>query len=493
MNDNFIPNRAILLVRISDDKAGDAAGVARQETDGRALADRLKWHIAEVIVENDVSAFKRKRITLADGRTELRTVRPGFRSALDKLASGTRDGLLAYDLDRTARDPRDLEDLIDVVEMRQPRVPVESVTGSLRLATDADITMARVMVAVANKASRDTARRVARKHEELASQGKPGGGGFRGYGFTAAYEHIPAETKIIREIAARIVGAWDGWTPEQRATGLPEYGESLNGIAADLRRRRVPTVTGAPWNARTVKSVVTKPSIAGLRAHGGEIVGPAVWPPILERDVWAAVCARLADRHRTVDLSLKRWLTGVLHCSQCEHALDAWQGNGGPRYWCATPRGGCGKIAVKAAFVEEEIERQVLDLLTQPSILERLRRIGSSDDTAADARRELAEDEAQLKQLAAMWARREITLAEYAEARKIIEKRVNESRALLTATAPRAVRHLLAGDVREAWARLTPAGRREAVLAIVPDGYEVLPHDRRHGNKFDPARLHLAA
>lgn len=221
-----ISNRAILLVRISDDKAGDAAGVARQENDGRALADRLKWRVAEVIVENDVSAFKRKRIPLADGRTELRTVRPGFRTALDKLATGTRDGLLVYDLDRTARDPRDLEDLIDVVEMRHPRVPVDSVTGSLRLATDADITMARVMVAVANKASRDTARRVARKHVELASQGKPGGGGFRGDGFTASYEHIPVEAAIIREIAARILGTWDSWTPEQRAaacrcTGSP--------------------------------------------------------------------------------------------------------------------------------------------------------------------------------------------------------------------------------------------------------------------------------
>lgn len=252
-------------------------------------------------------------------------------------------------------------------------------------------------------------------------------------------------------------------------------------------------MTGAEWNSRTVKSVVTKPSVAGLRAHRSEIVGLATWAPILERHAWEAVCARLADRHRTVDLSLQRWLTGALHCSLCEHALDAWQGNGGPRYWCATPRGGCGKIAVKAAYVEDEVERQVLDLLTQPSMLERLRSIGSSDDTAADARRDLAEDETQLKQLAAMWARREITLAEYAEARKIIEKRINESRALLTATAPRAVRVLLAGDVRDAWAKLTPAGRREAVLALIPDGYEVLPHDRRHGNRFDPARLHLAA
>lgn len=160
------PRAAILLVRISDDREGEGLGVGRQEADGRRLADRIGWGIAEVIVENDTSAFRRRKIRLPDGTTALRVVRPDLRRALELLASGERDGLMAYDLDRYTRDPRDLEDLIDLVE--QQRVPVTSVTGSLRLDTDADVTMARVMVAVANKSSRDTSRRVSRKHVQLA-------------------------------------------------------------------------------------------------------------------------------------------------------------------------------------------------------------------------------------------------------------------------------------------------------------------------------------
>ena len=74
-----------------------------------------------------VSAFKRRRIPLPDGRTELRTVRPGFRRALAMLADGQADGLIALDLDRAMRDPRDLEDLIDLVEQSSPRIPVEPV------------------------------------------------------------------------------------------------------------------------------------------------------------------------------------------------------------------------------------------------------------------------------------------------------------------------------------------------------------------------------
>ncbi|MCZ4508657.1 recombinase family protein [Streptomyces sp. ActVer] len=463
-------------------------GISRQEDDGRALAKRLGWTIVKVIPEDDTSAFKRRKIQLPDGTTALRTVRPGFRTALDGLASGEWDGLIADDLDRVARDPRDLEDLIDVVESRRPRIPVESVTGSLRLANDADITVARIMCAVANKSSRDTARRVARKHEELAAEGKPGGGGFRGYGYDRSnLVVVPEEAEIVEEIAARILGTWDGWTPEQREAIDLEIGESLNSIANDLKARNVPTVTGAPWNSRSVKSVVTKPRVAGLRTHRKEVVGEAVWPAILDRDAWEEVCGRLAGRFRNVDLGLQRWLSGVLVCSRCDRLLIGWSGNGGVRYWCPTPKGGCGRIAIKADVVEAEVERQVVDLLSQPRILEQLRSVADTE-VSDEARRELAEDEAQLKEMAGAYARKEITFAEYREARGIVEKRVKESRALLVSRAPRVLRRLLDGDVRANWVAARPVDKREVVLALVP-GYRVMPHDRSKGNKFDPARL----
>ncbi|MFJ3229761.1 recombinase family protein [Streptomyces sp. NPDC086787] len=498
------PERAVLLLRISYRKPEDedegqmsdverrraefSKGIGRQEEDARALAKRLGWTIAKVIPEDDTSAFKRRKIKLPDGATALRTVRPGFRAALEGLASGEFDGLIADDLDRVARDPRDIEDLIDVVESRRPRIPVESVTGSLRLANDADVTMARVMVAVANKSSRDTARRVGRKHEELASEGKPGGGGFRGYGYsTEGHAIVEDEAKILREIGDRILGDWEGWAPEQRAKIDPEMGESLNSIAADLQRRKVPTVMGVAWSGRSVGSIVSKASVAGLRSHKGEVVGKAVWDAIIPPERWERICERLAMRAGDTDLTLQRWLNGVLRCSQCGHLLSGSHGNGGPRYWCDRKGGGCGKIAVKASFVEDEVERQVLELLGKPRVLEQLRTVADTD-TTDEARAELAADEAQLKELAGAYARREVTFAEYKEARSIIEKRVKESRALLTSRAPMVLRRLLAGDVAAGWGRLTPADKREVVLSLLP-GYEVLPHDRSYGNKFNPARL----
>ncbi|MGH3450004.1 MAG: recombinase family protein [Haloechinothrix sp.] len=152
-------------------------------------------------------------------------MRPGFRQSLDLLTSGQHDGFLALDLDRTVRDPRDLEDMIDV--------PVESVTGSLRLATDADITTARIMVAVANKESRDKAPRVAAARERQAIAGEYGGGrrpfGFDDDGVTVR----PAEAAIVTECSERLV-----------------QGASLRSMALDLRGRKVPTVTAPSGRPR---------------------------------------------------------------------------------------------------------------------------------------------------------------------------------------------------------------------------------------------------
>lgn len=470
------PLLAILLLRISDDKSGEAAGVSRQEDDGRRLAERLGWTIGpeetHLIIENDTSAYKRRKITLPDGTTALRTVRPGFRRGLDMLAAGEADGLLAYDLDRVARDPRDLEDLIDVVESKPHRIPVESVSGSLRLASDADVTMARVMVAVANKSSRDTARRVTRKHEELATQGKPGGGGIRAFGYDQNGMTIrEEEAEVIRWMAQAIL---DGGT--------------LVGIAGQLNERGVRPVRAEQWNSRSVWSILTGPRIAGLRRFRGAVVGDATWPAVLDRDTWDAVRAKISERGDGHNNQLTRWLTGSLWCSLSGHPLVGTSGNAGPRYWCSTPRGGCGKISVTASHVEDLVGRRLVELLTEPDLVKRLLVVTSKTSTE-EMRTHLADDEGQLKELARMWATRRITLVEYTEARTIIEERIKNARTFALGSAPRVLRHLLGGDAQTRWDSLAPAERREALRAVIPDGFDVLPLDKDKPRRFDPDRI----
>jgi len=477
------PERAILLVRISDDREGEEKGVKRQEADCRKHARQMGWGIAQVVfidncppgvvIENDTSAFKRRKVVLPDGSTALRVVRPGFRRILGALSSGEADGLIAYDLDRACRDPRDLEDLIDVVE--QGRVPVSSVAGSLRLANDADITMARVMVAVANKSSRDTARRVARKHEELAEEGKPSGGGRRAFGYDADGMTVrPAEAEAIKMMARMLLG-----------------GSSLHEIADELNAAGVAPAYAERWGNASVQFLLAGPRITGLRVFRGEIVGDAAWPAIIDRETWDQVQAKLRDRSALGSPSnrLIHWLTGLLICSFCRHELSGWAAKGGGRYWCATPRGGCGRIAINAPRAEAEVERQFLDYLARPEILGLARKSYTvAPAKVSSARAELAQDQQQLKDLAGMWARREVTFAEYSEARRIIADRIKESQVVVTASLPSAIRSLLqSDDLVGAWRRMGPTDRRDAVRAILP-GYTVVPQGPGL-KKFDPDRL----
>ncbi|WP_083219756.1 recombinase family protein [Leifsonia xyli] len=166
--------RAVVYVRISDDPEGLERGVDRQEEDFRAVAAAEGLEVVAVFRENDTSAFKQRTIVLPSGEKVRRVIRPKFRAMLQLMANDGGDVLIAYDLDRAVRDPRDLEDLIDVRTLHGFRV--RSVTGSLRLDADADVAMARVMVAMAHKSSADTARRVARAAKARAEAGGWNGG-----------------------------------------------------------------------------------------------------------------------------------------------------------------------------------------------------------------------------------------------------------------------------------------------------------------------------
>lgn len=409
--------------------------------------------------------------------------RPEFRRLLDAIQAGAIDGLIAYHLDRVARDPRDLEDLIDAVE--SARLPVESVTGSLRLGSDAEITIARVAVAFANQSSRDTSRRIRRKMDDLAEAGRYSGGGARRYGFEVdGVTHKPDEAEVIRWAAAEVLG-----------------GRTVSSIVRDLNERRVPPVKADRWSSKSMTDILSGPRIAGLRVHRGEIVGTAAWAPILDRDTWDSVVATLAGRGRgMVQPRLERWLNGLLTCGLCDELLMGayMTPPRPPRYWCKTGDryNGCGRIAISAPPAEAEVARQVLDYITGPSMLSALAR-ATAQEGVQRAGRSVAEDEAQLRELARMWAEKVITLAEYVDARRIIEGRLEASRVTARSAIPARLRSVVTDpNVREAWADLAPTVKRDVTRLVLGvnghRGWKVNPADTDGPRRFQPERLVLA-
>ena len=55
-------------------------------------------------------------------------------------------------------------------------------------------------------------------------------------------------------------------------------GWSLNSVAAALRDRGLSGAHGGSLTAGSVRSMLTKPTIADWRVHGGRIVGRGNWP-----------------------------------------------------------------------------------------------------------------------------------------------------------------------------------------------------------------------
>ena len=179
---------ADLYLRLSDFRADDEDSFPLREAALRTRATDIGWAVHQVIIENDLaedgsrkpaSAYKRQRVTGADGRPLMRhgrpvyrVLRPGWQQVLTDLGTGAATAVLAEDLDRVARDPRDIEDLIDAVAACGGHA--RSLSGSLTL-TDGgssdQLAMARVMVTMAAKSSADTARRVTAGRERWAGVG----------------------------------------------------------------------------------------------------------------------------------------------------------------------------------------------------------------------------------------------------------------------------------------------------------------------------------
>jgi site-specific DNA recombinase len=486
------PQNAIGYVRLSElrrldlDDDGNGKGNVDQEQRIRARASSKGWRIIHWIVENDLSpgrgknrnasAFKRRKIALPDGRVEMRTVRPGFRKALDLLATGKADGFVALDLDRTVRDPRDLEDMIDVVEQR--RVPVDSVTGSLRLGTDADITMARVMVAVANKASRDTARRVAAAREREAKAGKYGGGR-RPFGFDEDGVTVrPDEAAVIKDCTIRCV-----------------QGASLRSLAGDLRSKgEVATVTGAQWSAETLRDILLRPRNAGRMVYQGEEIGDAPWEPIVAVDTFRALVSKLTDPSRKVGPgAAPKWVGSNLYtCGICTSedystrvGVQVRIGGRQPAYRCADRN----HLVRAVKHVDALVEGLILARLAQDDAVDLL----PTTDPDVDVKGLRAEAQAIRKNLNELADDKALGLIDRAQLISGTEKgkaRLEKITAVLqVATVDSPLTDLIgADDLKEAWDGLSLSHKRLVIDMLVT--VRILPSGRM-GRGFDPATVDI--
>lgn len=404
-----------IYCRLSKDAEGRAENVGTQERLARAYAaERWPQAPVRVFADNDLSAA-------TPG-----TVRPGYEEMLAALRRGELVQVVTAEQSRVTRQPAEWEELVVVLaragveELHTYRKGTVSIAGSKLTG--------RIMAAVDAEEVERLRARVNEKLSALAAEGRPPGGSSYGYRRVLdgegrkAFEVDPDQAAVIREAADRLLAGW-----------------SLTAIASDLTDRGVPTARGGRWAATTVRSMLNRPTIAGLRVHRGEVVGPGNWEPILDPAQWRRVVAVLEapvavtrsngtayQASRTRATGRRYLLTGgTATCGRCGTALVAQQrrtraGNRTPSYLCSPTRGGCAGIGIAAEPLEAHVAEQLLERLAHPDFIAAVSTDAAEEQrrTATDA---LANVEARSSELAALWAAGDLSSADWAAARQRLD------------------------------------------------------------------------
>jgi site-specific DNA recombinase len=473
---------AAIYARISLDRAGAGLGVARQQEDCRELATRLGWPVADVYVDNDVSAYSGKP-------------RPAWQQLLAHVESGAVDAVLCWHVDRLTRSPRELEDVIDLADRHG--LALATVTGDIDLATPTGRMVARLLGASARYESEHKGERQRRQIRQSAEAGHQVAGGRRPYGYvlerggeriTATVD--PVEGPIVVDCARRVLA-----------------GESIASITRDLNQRGVLTSAGNPWNRTTLRRMLCSARISGRREHiptdsyegvrplVGEIVSTeSDWPGIIsveESDRLRVLLTR-PDRRLTTGGARKHLLSGILHCARCGCPMVGRSSRGVLRYVCnKNPDGGngaCGRTYVTAAPVDEHVRDLVLTALDSPETAARLRQREAPEP---DLHSQIRAYEDELEVLAADHGNGEISRAEWKAARSPVVARLEAARARLAQSTQTTALDSFVGPVQEMARRweLGNLSQRRAVLTAVLDKVVVHPAAVAGRNRFDSDRL----
>lgn len=457
---------AAIYARISEDTNGSRLGVARQEADCRQLAGRLNWNIVRVYTDNDISAFGGK-------------VRPAYRQLLADLAAGAVDGLIVWHPDRLHRSPLELEEFISLIE--NTGAQVQSVTAGERdLTTPTGRLHARIEGAVARHESEHKSERIRRKHLELAENGALSGGGRRPFGYEADRVTVrPDEADHVRKAVSDVLA-----------------GSSVRSVTLRWNTQGVPSVTGGPWSPTTVKRLLCSARIAGQREHHGRVSAVAAWPAIITPSESTRLRSLLNEpsRRRNGAGSARSYLlSGMVFCGGCGTRLTARpvvrKGHRYPRFSCVVDRGGCNRVGIGAAPLDDLITEAALQRLDGPELANAVARRRGAEHGVTDLETALAEDQAALEELTRdRYVDRTLTAAMFAAARGPLEQRIVDNRAKLAAVTVASNVQLPTGRVlRDRWPDLDLEQRR-AVLGQILDRIEVAPTTRAN-NKFDPGRV----
>jgi len=263
-----LTKKAAIYTRISKDAEGEAAGVARQEADCRALAARLGLEVVAVFSDNDISAS-----TLSTKR------RVEYDEMLERARAGEFGAILAYSNSRLTRRPREYEALIDLHQLHHVTIRTV-VSGDHDLSTADGRAVARTIAAWDAAEAERTSERIKRQKRQRSESGQWHGGAAP-YGYRTKNKRLiinDAERANILYAVERIL-----------------EGHSLHSIVKRWNDNGVTTRSGKHWRQTNLRSILRNKSLLGETKAG--VVG---WDPILTADQFARLDRIFSDASRKV-------------------------------------------------------------------------------------------------------------------------------------------------------------------------------------------------
>lgn len=285
--------RAGIYARLSRDPLKTRPNILGQERRCRELIERRGWITEDLYVDRDRTASGHD------------PDRPAYARMCNDIRSGRINAVVALDQDRLVREPYELELLLRLCE-DAGAVNIVTSEGEINAEGAA---MARIRASMAANEIEKMKERHRRRQEDIAREGK-WGGGYRAFGYSADHLSVDeAEAGLLRDAAHRLIA-----------------GESAEAIAREWNDAGTKTVLGKAWRGKSLRRVLTSPTIVGLREYRGEIVAVAVWPAILDRTIWESVRLASASRPEATTSSPPREYLlsrGLAICGVCGSSLRA--------------------------------------------------------------------------------------------------------------------------------------------------------------------------
>jgi len=274
--------------RISQDRTGAGLGVERQESDCRKLAEKLGIEVLGVYIDNDLSAYSGKP-------------RPAYIEMLGALRAGKAQAVICWHTDRLHRSPVELEEYIDVSEKR--KVTTHAVqAGEIDLSTPSGRAVARTLGAWARYESEHKSERLKRAKQQAKEAGRWIGGPAP-YG----WKIVDGFGVIVEEQANAI----------RLASKMILEGKTFHSVINEFQARGIKTARGSErWNHVTLRDVLLRPKVAGLRDVDGELLDDPGFPAILPEEEWLGLRAVIKDpsRRTSFDNRNKYLLSGIAEC-----------------------------------------------------------------------------------------------------------------------------------------------------------------------------------